>query len=89
MAVHAGFKSDVLKYQNIMNLHAFKIRGDFCRMQTVKTQIRHDITSYIYKGRIDYGGETIRGGGTSWGEMTRGGSKWFGGEMSRIPLTIC
>ena len=28
IAVHASFKSDVLKYQNIMNLQAFKISGD-------------------------------------------------------------
>ena len=48
--MHASFKSDVLKYLNIMNLHAFKIRGDFCYMQTVKTQIRHDRTIIHTKG---------------------------------------
>ena len=44
--MHASFKSDVLKYQNNMNLHAFKIDGDFCRISldpvprfTGKTQI--------------------------------------------------
>ena len=47
--MHASFKSDVLKYLNIVNLHAFKIRGDFavCKL----SRPRLDMTEILIHTR--------------------------------------
>ena len=54
-----------------MNLHTFKIRGDFCRIQTVSTQIKHDRTSYIYiytRGELTIGAKRLVGAKQSVGK---------------------
>ena len=53
--MHASFKSKHNEVARLLKSVLTKnISGDFCRLQTVETQIGHDRTSYIYKGRTDF-----------------------------------
>ena len=76
--MHASLKSDVLKYLNIMNLHAFKYVAIFAVCKQFRPRL--DMTELLIytRGKLTMGAKRLVGendqGETSWGETTRGGN---------------
>ena len=93
--MHASFKRDVLKNLNVMNLHTFKIRGDFCSMQIFRPRLDKTELFIHTRGETTNGMKRLvrlkRPGGNVLGakrlgeEIVWGETSWIRPAMSPAP----